>query len=109
FFFSSRRRHTRFSRDWSSDVCSSDLVREWYQVRCGQAITGHMTPDDVMIVQQGGGENGKTTVGAGIERALGDYFTTISHRALIGDPGQHPTELMAFRGARFPLLEETPE
>src|SRR5690606_40523909 len=27
FFFSSRRRHTRFSRDWSSDVCSSDLWR----------------------------------------------------------------------------------
>src|SRR5690606_40658141 len=26
FFFSSRRRHTRFSRDWSSDVCSSDLL-----------------------------------------------------------------------------------
>src|SRR2546422_10384310 len=25
FFFSSRRRHTRCSRDWSSDVCSSDL------------------------------------------------------------------------------------
>src|SRR5687768_17751372 len=27
FFFSSRRRHTRCSRDWSSDVCSSDLER----------------------------------------------------------------------------------
>src|SRR5690349_23990888 len=27
FFFSSRRRHTRSLRDWSSDVCSSDLVR----------------------------------------------------------------------------------
>src|SRR5690606_40090943 len=26
FFLSSRGRHTRFSRDWSSDVCSSDLV-----------------------------------------------------------------------------------
>src|SRR5690606_39503006 len=26
-FFSSRRRHTIFSRDWSSDVCSSDLFR----------------------------------------------------------------------------------
>src|SRR5690606_39604441 len=26
FFFSGRRRHTRFSRDWSSDVCSSDLL-----------------------------------------------------------------------------------
>src|SRR5699024_11357971 len=26
-FFSSRRRHTRSKRDWSSDVCSSDLIR----------------------------------------------------------------------------------
>src|SRR2546427_8895559 len=31
FFFSSRRRHTRFYCDWSSDVCSSDLPR------CGRA------------------------------------------------------------------------
>src|SRR5687768_17824797 len=30
FFFSSRRRHTRCSRDWSSDVCSSDLLRYTY-------------------------------------------------------------------------------
>src|SRR2546429_5017089 len=28
FFFSSRRRHTRCSRDWSSDVCSSDLIEQ---------------------------------------------------------------------------------
>src|SRR3712207_7704477 len=28
FFFSSRRRHTRYWRDWSSDVCSSDLARQ---------------------------------------------------------------------------------
>src|SRR5439155_17018132 len=28
FFFSSRRRHTRWPRDWSSDVCSSDLLLE---------------------------------------------------------------------------------
>src|SRR5690349_21895555 len=27
FFFSSRRRHTRSLRDWSSDVCSSDLIQ----------------------------------------------------------------------------------
>src|SRR5207302_7206876 len=32
FFFSSRRRHTRFSRDWSSDVCSSDL--RWRRACC---------------------------------------------------------------------------
>src|SRR5699024_11789463 len=29
FFFSSRRRHTRSKRDWSSDVCSSDLTIPW--------------------------------------------------------------------------------
>src|SRR5690606_40828677 len=34
FFFSSRRRHTSFSRDWSSDVCSSDL--RWQRSRPGQ-------------------------------------------------------------------------
>src|SRR5215475_14749381 len=37
FFFSSRRRHTRFSRDWSSDVCSSDLIAEFNQ-RCRESV-----------------------------------------------------------------------
>src|SRR5690625_6432294 len=32
FFFSSRRRHTRWPRDWSSDVCSSDLSRAALEV-----------------------------------------------------------------------------
>src|SRR5947209_2176483 len=32
FFFSSRRRHTRYWRDWSSDVCSSDLAVLWQPV-----------------------------------------------------------------------------
>src|SRR2546422_5271227 len=40
FFFSSRRRHTRCSRDWSSDVCSSDLQREILDFISGH-ITGH--------------------------------------------------------------------
>src|SRR3712207_9167032 len=46
FFFSSRRRHTRYWRDWSSDVCSSDLV--WERVReKGFAfdVTGIRAPD----------------------------------------------------------------
>src|SRR2546429_30321 len=34
FFFSSRRRHTRCSRDWSSDVCSSDLKRHSVDCLC---------------------------------------------------------------------------
>src|SRR5690606_40707258 len=32
FLLSSRRRHTRFSRDWSSDVCSSDLIFQHFAV-----------------------------------------------------------------------------
>src|SRR5206468_6097109 len=35
FFFSSRRRHTRSDRDWSSDVCSSDLL-----TRNSEALVG---------------------------------------------------------------------
>src|SRR2546429_4502932 len=39
FFFSSRRRHTRCSRDWSSDVCSSDLVTQPEATR-GKRVDG---------------------------------------------------------------------
>src|SRR5687768_17887735 len=35
FFFSSRRRHTRCSRDWSSDVCSSDLLPLVAKIKAG--------------------------------------------------------------------------
>src|SRR5436305_5089108 len=40
FFFSSRRRHTRCGRDWSSDVCSSDLFNG---ARAGQALLDHVS------------------------------------------------------------------
>src|SRR5579872_3585191 len=43
FFFSSRRRHTRCGRDWSSDVCSSDLV---------QVFPLRPTSDDSVTVRQ---------------------------------------------------------
>src|SRR2546429_4038278 len=38
FFFSSRRRHTRCSRDWSSDVCSSDLTTRFRAAAAGAGI-----------------------------------------------------------------------
>mgnify|MGYP007078654109 CR=1 FL=1 len=38
FFFSSRRRHTRSLCDWSSDVCSSDLLAEGATTVCSPAL-----------------------------------------------------------------------
>src|SRR5690349_14197944 len=43
FFFSSRRRHTRSLRDWSSDVCSSDLDT-FFVVRHGTVAVGNFVP-----------------------------------------------------------------
>src|SRR2546430_6306668 len=40
FFFSSRRRHTRFDCDWSSDVCSSDLALEELGPRYERGLAG---------------------------------------------------------------------
>src|SRR5687768_18209733 len=52
FFFSSRRRHTRCSRDWSSDVCSSDLI----------GVEGNDTPHTFVITIDGE-EVFSTTIG----------------------------------------------
>src|SRR5260370_38967370 len=66
FFFSSRRRHTRFKCDWSSDVCSSDLppqqnnlVIGGYNTESGFVNTGLTLP------------SGAQTGGAGVGRAAG--------------------------------------
>src|SRR2546422_10374089 len=52
FFFSSRRRHTRCSRDWSSDVCSSDLLHRriksnvQHQRQAAAVPVGHEPEDE---------------------------------------------------------------
>src|SRR3712207_8114943 len=43
FFFSSRRRHTRYWRDWSSDVCSSDLSQDG----SGQDLEGWISASSI--------------------------------------------------------------
>jgi P4 family phage/plasmid primase-like protien len=96
--------------DWNAALRAiPGELRKWYCIRMGQGITGRMTPDDLMIVQQGQGENGKSTVMAGIQAMAGDYFLLVSPRALLADASTHPTEPMDFRGIRLALLEETPE
>src|SRR5256886_5121129 len=52
FFFSSRRRHTRFDCDWSSDVCSSDLhTREHHRARFGDAEGEKVGLDGAVTVE----------------------------------------------------------
>lgn len=83
--------------------------REWLQLRLGQAITGHMTPDDVLVICQGTGENGKGTLFKAVVEALGDYHVRLADRVLTASPDAHPTELMELRGARLATIDETPE
>src|SRR5699024_11325244 len=60
FFFSSRRRHTRSKRDWSSDVCSSDLESEdsktyWKRMNSGfdHLRKNHKDGETVLLVCHG--------------------------------------------------------
>src|SRR2546430_9148654 len=53
FFFSSRRRHTRFDCDWSSDVCSSDLVVRRRHRRAERGATAHLRQVAVELLDLG--------------------------------------------------------
>src|SRR2546430_9406314 len=68
FFFSSRRRHTRFDCDWSSDVCSSDLpyargtivgltrgTRREHLARAALEAIGYQTVDAVRAMEEASG------------------------------------------------------
>lgn len=100
--------------DWDKalEAVPEDTL-EYFQIRNGQGITGHTPPDDVILICQGGGSNGKSTVVDSIARAAGKkggYHTAVAHRALLGNASDnHPTEMMDFLGARLAVLEETPE
>ena len=96
--------------DWDKalQAVPADVV-DWLKVRYGQAITGHMTPDDMLPIQQGGGSNGKTTVLEAVCSTMGDYYGLLSDRVILANPDAHPTELMDLQGMRFAALEETPE
>lgn len=97
--------------DWTAALRAvPESVQPWLQARYGQGITGHACPDDRMVIQQGGGSNGKSTLLAGIAGALGDYYHQAPSRLLIGNQsGSHTADLADLRGARFVAIEETPE
>src|SRR2546430_12892827 len=87
FFFSSRRRHTRFDCDWSSDVCSSDLngipsnqnnldakylEHTWSGAKSRANLTWHITPEILSYVtwSQGFRPGGLNPAQADVTRPL---------------------------------------
>lgn len=96
--------------DWDTALeALPEDVRGWFQSRLGQALTGHMTPDDILLVNHGGGRNGKSSVLMATSKAVGNYYRLLSDRVLMANPDAHPTELMDLKGVRYAALEETPE
>lgn len=96
--------------DWRQALTAlPDESLAWFQMRVGQAISGHPTPDGLTPVLQGGGENGKSAVTTdGIVPALGDYAAPVSSK-LITAAKEHSTERADLRGQRFLVAEECSE
>src|SRR6266480_5145390 len=104
FFFSSRRRHTRLTCDWSSDVCSSDL----------EAARGILAEDDERLVRALAGErlerrddsNGRLRPRPQREAALGLERTHGEDR---GGVAEGTLELSEQRGKRGGAEASVPE
>src|SRR2546422_4948777 len=96
FFFSSRRRHTRCSRDWSSDVCSSDLSSAGALLGQQLAARGYtnsillgITPEGVEIAA-----NAATAMGAQFDVLVAAFIKLGSNLAPIGAVAESaPSEL----------------
>src|SRR5574337_1347488 len=103
FFFSSRRRHTRVSGDWSSDVCSSDL--EVHPGHSREACMALMTDQRVrhLVVTDGGRLVGMISIGDLVKDTLDEQRFTIEQleHYIAGDRGVPPTGGASGEGARF--------
>lgn len=100
--------------DWEQALTAlPPAERVWLQARYGQAATGHPTPDDLIVVEQGGGENGKGVLGTdGVVLALGDYADVASPKLAqyhTAGRAEHSTEMADLRGKRLLIGEELQE
>src|SRR5690606_6959516 len=113
FFCSSRRRHTRFSRDWSSDVCASDLAAR--PVR--KCADGLILLHQVEICCIGNHRNGYSRFNCRNSRCLAggtrDYMGRSSIARALPPPGEpdHPplrqqTKLHRTIGPQVPNLKD---
>ena len=96
--------------DWDRalTVLPQEETVRWLQTRFGQAITGHTTPDGIVPILKGGGENGKSLLTTdGLMPALGGYASAASPKLF--EKGGHSTERADLRGRRLVVAEELTE
>lgn len=98
-------------KDWNRALrVLPDDVLSWFQCRVGQGISGHTTPDGIVPILQGGGENGKgALITDGLLPALGGYANAASPKLLMGSKTEHSTEQADLRGTRLVIAEELTE
>jgi putative DNA primase/helicase len=97
--------------DWDRalEVLPPDVM-QWFAIRVGQSITGHTTPDGVVPIMKGGGENGKGLLMTdGILPAFGGYAAPASPKLFASAKNEHSTERAELRGQRLVIAEELTE
>src|SRR3989442_7240930 len=103
-FFSSRRRHTRCGRDWSSDVCSSDLALRitWKPTEGGRMLRYSLMLSILTVggaaradVEPGSWEVSVTTSVPGTPGEIGPVVRT---RCLSADDAPDPSRVLGHRG-----------
>jgi putative DNA primase/helicase len=96
--------------DWTAALDALDEPeRRWLQRRLGQGVTGHPTPNGILPVLQGSGENGKSAITTdGAVPALGDYASMASAK-LFSKGNEHSEEMASLRGKRLLIAEELAE
>src|SRR5690606_40025960 len=95
---SSRRRHTRFSRDWSSDVCSSDLSGEAMSKEKFDRSKPHVNIGTIGHV-----DHGKTTLTAAITKVMSKHNPKMVVRAfdsIDNAPEERSEERRVGKGSR---------
>src|SRR5216684_5997252 len=96
FFFSSRRRHTRCSRDWSSDVCSSDLFHR----EPGASVRREPHEGSEQSLDHQRRTQREIGIGAQILRDLG-----LRHIRLLTN---HPKRVAGLEGFGITIVEQMP-
>src|SRR5947209_18085314 len=94
FFFSSRRRHTRYWRDWSSDVCSSDLPLVLGKKGSAWAVASETCAFDLQGIEyQRDIEPGEIEIGrASCRERVSRSLSTASRRKKMGESGETSTD-----------------